>query len=92
MSTSPSLSGRAQVYKPDGSLQCGMGRGVPLEEMAKELRDLTIHKSEKKSDGRMRIMQCGTPTGICNVYEIDRTSLEKAMELGFREWIFGDSP
>ena len=29
-----------RVFRYDGSLQCGMGRAVPLDEMAKELKSL----------------------------------------------------
>lgn len=92
LSTAPGLADTVQVFKPDGSLQCGMGRAVPLEEMAGELKNLKIYKSEKRMDGRLRIMQCGTPTGMCNVYRIDRSSLEKAREYGFMEWTFENSP
>jgi len=91
-STAPIPPGRVRVYKPDGSLQCAMGRGISLDEMAKELKDLTIYRSEKKMDGLLRIMQCGAPTGMCNVYEIERVSLQRAIEFGFREWTFADSP
>jgi hypothetical protein len=91
-SAAPMPPDRVRVYKPDGSLQCAMGRVIPLDEMAKELIGLAIYRSEKRMDGLVRIMQCGTPTGMCNVYEIDRGALQKAIELGFREWTFADSP
>lgn len=91
-STAPIPPDRVRVYKPDGSLQCAMGRAIPLDEMAKELIGLTIYRSEKRMDGLLRIMQCGTPTGRCNVYEIDRAALRQATEFGFMEWTFADSP
>jgi hypothetical protein len=31
-----------QVFRYDGSLQCGMGQAVPLDEMAKELAAVNI--------------------------------------------------
>jgi hypothetical protein len=83
---------RVKVYKPDGSLQCGMGRGLALEEMAKEFQNITIYSSQKKMDGLSRIAQCGTPTGMCNVYEIERGFLPRAIEMGFKEWTFDGSP
>ena len=84
----PNALGKIKVYKADGSLQCGMGKGVSVSEMAKELAGIKIYTSENKSDGMMRIQVCGSPTGQCNVYEIDRADLEKALAKGFREWTF----
>lgn len=84
----PNSLGKVKVYKADGSLQCGMGKGIPVSEMAKELEGFKIYSSENKSDGMMRIQVCGSPTGQCNVFEIDRTQLDKALSKGFREWTF----
>lgn len=82
------LVDRVKVFKPDGSLQCNQGKPVPLNEMRKELDGLTIHQASQKNDGLMRIQKCGTPTGQCNVYEIDRAQLETALKRGFTEWTF----
>lgn len=79
---------RVKVYKSDGSLQCGMGKVIPLAEMAAQLQGIKVHSSENKNDGKMRIQVCGSPTGQANVYEIDRSDLEKALALGFQEWTF----
>lgn len=79
---------RVKVYKPDGSLQCGMGKSVPLASMQRELQDIQVFSSVNKPDGLMHIQACGTPTGKCNVYEILRSDLEKARSFGFREWTF----
>ncbi|MCX7977993.1 MAG: hypothetical protein N2578_03225 [Bdellovibrionaceae bacterium] len=79
---------RVRVYKPDGSLQCGMGKSVPLTEMQKDLGSIEVFASFNKNDGLMRIQQCGTPTGNCNVYEIHRRDLPVALKAGFKEWLF----
>ena len=78
-----------KVYRYDGTLQCGMGKRIALEEMQKELKDIPILSSGHLNDGLMRIQLCGSPTGDANVYEIEEVNLEKAKALGFREWSFG---
>lgn len=77
-----------QVYKYDGSLQCGLGKVVSLGEMKSELEDFLIYKMDKKSDGLMRTMNCGSQTGMANVYEISEENLEEAKKLGFEVWSF----
>lgn len=79
-----------KVFKYDGSLQCGMGKGTPLEEMQKELVGIAVQSAENRNDGLMRIQLCGAPTGQANVYEIPKADLEKAQALGFKAWSFGD--
>lgn len=80
---------RLKVYKEDGSLQCGMGKVIPLAEMQKELGSLRVHSSAaSKNDGQMRIQVCGAPTGNCHVFEIDRADLAAAQKAGFKEWIY----
>lgn len=78
-----------KVYRYDGTLQCGMGKRVPMEEMQKELKDIPVLSSAHLNDGLMRIQLCGSPTGDANVYEIEEIHLDKARALGFREWTFG---
>ena len=75
-----------QVYKYDGALQCGMGREISLEEMAKELETggMDVVASRKGSDGLAHIGVCGASTGAINVYVIDRGSLPTAERLGYR--------
>lgn len=79
---------RVKVFKADGSLQCGQGKAIPVAEMQKQLKGITVFSAVNKMDGLMHIQACGTPTGQSNVYEIDRADLEKAKKLGFREWTF----
>lgn len=78
---------RVRVFKPDGSLQCGQGEKIPLADMQKELKGIKVFSSSNQNDGMMRIQLCGTPTGNCNVYEIDRKDLEAALKVGFKEWV-----
>ena len=88
MTKSDSVADRVKVYKYDGSLQCAMGKAIPLEEMQKELKDIKVYSAKNKHDGLMHIMVCGSPTGKANVYEIDRVHLQNALKKGFKEWTF----
>jgi hypothetical protein len=78
---------KVYVYKPDGSLQCGMGQKTDLNEMKKELKDIEVFSAENKHDGLMRVQMCGRPTGTCNVYQIYLKDLDQALKLGFNKWI-----
>jgi hypothetical protein len=79
---------RVLVYKSDGSLQCQQGGAKALDDMAKELKGIKILSSLNKSDGRMHVQVCGTPTGKVNVYEIFEKDLAKAQKKGFKLWNF----
>jgi hypothetical protein len=80
------LTQRVFVYKPDGSLQCGMGEKIELEVMKRQLKGIEVFSAENKSDGMMRIQVCGQPTGFCNVYEISKKDLPEALKQGFKQW------
>jgi hypothetical protein len=84
----PSANDRIFVYKYDGSLQCGLGKAVAVEAMAKELQGVTVYSSSKKSDGLMHIQVCGSITGMANVYEIPASQQKKAEGRGFKKWSF----
>src|SRR5207247_9295010 len=66
-----------KVFRYDGSLQCGMGQAVPLDEMAKELAAVNIRvlSSEKRVVSGFIIALCGAPTGMANVYDIAKDDL-----------------
>ena len=68
-----------KVFRYDGSLQCGMGQAVPLDEMAKELTavNITVLSSEKSVVSGLIIALCGAPTGMANVYEITKDDLPR---------------
>lgn len=89
MKSEAPISERVQVYKYDGSLQCGMGKAVSVTDMQKDLKEIKVYASVNKTDGLMRIQQCGTPTGTANVYEIEKKDLEAAKKLGFKLWTYG---
>jgi hypothetical protein len=75
-----------QVYKYDGTLQCGMGHEIPLDEMAKELETagIDVVTNRKGTDGLNHISVCGASTGTTNVYVIDRRAFPAAQRLGYR--------
>lgn len=79
---------RVMVFKYDGSLQCGMGKPIPLSDMQSELKakKINVHKSKSEHDGLMHIQMCGSPTGQANVFEISKKDLAKAEALGFKAW------
>jgi len=74
-----------EVYKYDGSLQCGRGKEISLQDMARELTEngIEVKGNRKGSDGRMHIAMCGASNGRLNVYSIATESLPRARELGF---------
>ena len=69
---------KIKVYKADGSVQCEPGTGTKPEEMQKQLGDIKVYSAENKHDGLIRIQVCGTPTGNCNVFEINESDFAKA--------------
>ena len=85
-----------KVFRYDGSLQCGMGQAVPLDEMAKELAAVNIKvlSSEKRVVSGFIMPLCGAPTGMANVYEIAKDDLRR-IPTGpqgvkrFRPWVYG---
>ncbi len=82
----PGPDDRVFVYKYDGSLQCGMGKAIPLEVMAKQLTGIPVLSSAKKNDGMMHIQVCGSITGMANVYQIPAKHLKTAESKGFKKW------
>jgi hypothetical protein len=87
-----------KVFRYDGSLQCGMGHAVPLDEMGKELTAVNIKvlSSEKSVVSGLIIALCGAPTGMANVYEIAKDDLPRIPTdrqgiKRFRPWVY-DGP
>jgi hypothetical protein len=77
---------QVQVYKYDGTLQCGLGQEIPLDEMANELKGsgIEVLKMRKANDGLGHIGVCGASTGSINAFEIRRDLLPAAQKLGYR--------
>jgi hypothetical protein len=75
-----------EVFMYDGTLQCGLGNEIPLEEMAKMLTSARIEvlESRKGIDGLNHIAVCGASTGNINVFRIPRKDLAAAQAIGFR--------
>src|SRR5207245_11735243 len=68
-----------KVFRYDGSLQCGMGQAVSLDEMAKELTAVNIKvlSSDKRVVPGFIVPLCGAQTGVANVYEIAEDDLSR---------------
>jgi hypothetical protein len=73
------------VFKNDGSLQCGVARGMALEAMEKQLVGIKVSSKMKRADGLMHIQVCGQTSGMMNVYEIPETDLPTAEARGFKK-------
>ena len=54
--------------------------------MAQELvgSGIVVVSQRKSYDGREGVALCGDPTGSINAYEIGKSKLSKALELGFK--------
>lgn len=74
------------VAKSDGAKQCEPKTGVTPEKMESQLKGVKVYSRASKSDGLMRTSVCGASAGKFNVYEIDKSELDKAKKLGFQEW------
>jgi hypothetical protein len=74
-----------EVYRYDGTLQCGLGKEIPLEVTAAELTaaQIEVLASRKGRDGLDHIGVCGASTGAINVFTIAQKSLAAAERLGF---------
>jgi hypothetical protein len=74
-----------EVFKPDGSVQCEPGSGVPLEQMRRQLTGagIAVHAARTARDMQIRPAVCGTATGTLNAYIIDAGRIEEARALGF---------
>lgn len=75
-----------EVYKYDGTLQCGLGRKLPPEEMAHQLSSAGVNVINARSgtDGLRHMQLCGASTGAINIFEIPSVSFQSALTLGFR--------
>ncbi|HAG92459.1 MAG TPA: hypothetical protein DCL41_11330 [Bdellovibrionales bacterium] len=74
------------VAKHDGSKQCDKKSGTSLDVMVKDLGEIKVYDQFKAQDDLMRIQVCGAPTGMHNVYEISKSDLKKATQVGFTLW------
>jgi len=74
-----------EVYRYDGTLQCGLGKEVPIDVTAGELAaaQIEVLSSRKGRDGLDHIAVCGASTGAINIFTISQKSLAAAERLGF---------
>jgi hypothetical protein len=74
-----------EIYKYDGTLQCGLGKEIPVDAMAEELTSAGIEvlASRKGKDGLDHIAVCGASTGAVNIYTISLAALRTAEQFGF---------
>lgn len=81
----PSLDVFKEVFKSDGTVQCGVGGELTLADMRTELdaADVTVLSQRKDTDGLIRIQMCGAETGNVNVFVILAEDLKAARALGF---------
>lgn len=81
-----------EVFKYDGTLQCGMGSEITLETMEKELKEagIKVLSKRKDTDGFTHIALCGASIGRINVFEIQSTDFDRALRRGF-QFLFSGS-
>lgn len=91
--------GNVWVYKDDGTLQCGMGKEIPVEVMQNDLAGLIgakqIQRSEKRQLPAFLPDLCGFRTGAVNAYEITEEGARILFngfvgQMGFELWIWAD--
>lgn len=87
-----------RVYRPDGSLQCGLGRPRTLKEDQQVLSALGGHviSAEKRTIPVQVLQVCGAPTGRANTYVIKAKEWQLILRsfvgpAGFAEWTY-DAP
>lgn len=77
--------GTVIIYKYDNSKQCG-SNGHSEHSMASDLENIGIGVicKEKAADGKIYTANCGSPTGMMNVFKISSAYLSKAKNNGYR--------
>jgi hypothetical protein len=81
---------RVFVYKYDGTIQCEPEKkAIPIENMVEELKasGVTVFDSTNMDGGFFMTQVCGAPTGRIHRFQIPKKDLEKALKLGFKEWV-----
>jgi hypothetical protein len=76
----------AVIFKSTGETQCGMNKGIALEQMQSQLTDKNIDviEAHTQSDGLIHMALCGAPAGTIHVFTIPKSQLKKALGLGFK--------
>tara|TARA_R110000787_G_scaffold42217_1_gene103789 strand:+ start:86 stop:436 length:351 start_codon:yes stop_codon:yes gene_type:complete len=73
------------VFKYKSSVQCAPDSGILLDDMAADLTaaNIKVLCAADGHDGNVAITLCGAETGEINVYEITKSALINAENLGF---------
>ena len=75
-----------RVFRYDGSLQCGMGQAVPLDDMAKELTAVNIKCSQVRSEScRVSSSPCVEPRPASRTSTRSRRMIFREYRLTHRE-------
>ena len=74
-----------EIYRPNGTLQCGLGEKVSITEMSMILREngIRTYSAREGHDGQYHIAVCGQVTGEVNIFEIAEADLPRAEGIGF---------
>lgn len=74
------------IFKYKSSVQCAPDSGIILDDMAAELSTANIKVlcASDAHDGNVTITLCGAETGEINVYEINKSALINAENIGFQ--------
>jgi hypothetical protein len=77
-----------QVAKATGEKQCGIEKGVAIEEVQSTLTQdkITVYEAHTQLDGLMHMALCGSPSGSVHVFSIPKKDLAKAKKLGFKSF------
>jgi len=78
------IPAHVEVFKPSGLKQCG--EETPAPQAGARLLEASgaqVFASGCAVTGGVRAQMCGLDRGLLYVYEIDRTALPKAQNLGF---------
>ncbi len=75
-----------EIYRPDGTKQCGMGEEISLESMEKELNSIGVETLDRRKgqNNLFRTVVCGAPTGKVNIYKIYSSDLKRVEPLSFK--------
>jgi len=81
---------RLFVYKHDGTIQCEPEKKpITIKTMQEELTavGIMVFASSNMDGGFLMIQLCGAPSGRIHRFQIAKKDLEKAIKLGFKEWV-----
>jgi hypothetical protein len=81
---------RVFVYQFDGTVQCDSEKKpIPMKEVEGKLlsAEIKVFQRSHQKSGFFMIQVCGAPQGQIYRFQIDQKDLEKALSLGFKQWV-----